>query len=244
MPKTQARLKAPDPLEHKKTPIHSWARDDRPREKMDDKGSHTLSNVELLTILIRTGTLNASALNIAKAIMDYCKNDPNLLGQLHLRDFMKFKGVGLAKAAQLTAALELGKRMRSSPYPARVSVTNSSDVVRLLRGIVKDHQQEACLIVFVNQRNVITHYEEIGKGTMTSCLIDVRIILRKALERRALGIILCHNHPSGAPEPSEADIQITHKLKKAAATMDIRVLDHLIICENACFSFAENGLMK
>ncbi len=244
MPKTKLRLKVPDPLELKKAPIHSWARDDRPREKLDDKGSHTLSTAELLAILIGSGTRNSSAVNIAKAIMDYCKNEASILGQLSLRDFMKFKGVGLAKAAQLAAALELSRRMQISPYPGPVSVTNYADVIRQLRGFVKDHHQEVCLILFVNQRNVITHYEEIGKGTMTSCLIDVRIVIRKALERHALGIILCHNHPSGTPAPSQADIEITQKLKEAASTMDIRVLDHLIICKNDCFSFAERGLLR
>jgi DNA repair protein RadC len=235
----------PHDLQWKSAPIRTWALDDRPREKMASRGQQALSSSELLAILIGSGYRSGSALNIARAILEYCGNDPRNLGQLHLKDYMKFKGIGEARASILMAALELGRRIQwmELKAPHFPMLTNANEVLKQIPTLLRDREQEVVILICVNQQNQIVQHKEISRGGINACLVDIRMVLRIALEWSAKGIILVHNHPSGTDEPSQADIYTTIKLKEAAATMDIQLLDHLIYCKKSWFSFAHNGMM-
>jgi DNA repair protein RadC len=226
-------------------PIKHWSKDDRPREKLIEKGPSVLSNAELLAILLRTGRKNISAVDIARDIMALTpnKDDLNFLGKIRLGDLMKISGVGMAKAVTLAAALELGRR-RQSVKPFKVkSITHYSEAVDYLWPLLKDKPQEIFVVLYLNQQNVVTHVEWLSKGGIASTVVDVRIVLRVALEQSATGMILCHNHPAGSTSPSLADIRTTQKIREAAAHMDIRLLDHLIVSEQGYYSFAGEGML-
>jgi DNA repair protein RadC len=160
---------------------------------------------------------------------------------LGVKDLMTIKGVGKAKAVTLTAALELGRRRQSTPPLPATPITSTEDVVHFLQPLLKDHSFEVVIVLFLNQANVVKHVEWISKGGLDRAIIDVRIIVRKALEEFCSAIILCHNHPSGSLKPSKADIFSTAKVQKAAAAFDIQLLDHLIVSEQGYFSFANEG---
>lgn len=225
------------------TTIKSWAEGDRPREKLLQHGRHTLSDAELVAILIRTGTKNASAVDLAREILHRSGNDLNTLARLNPRELARIKGMGMVKAVTLVAALEIGRRRREAEALKKEKITESKDVVDLLQPHLSDLNHEEFWLLLLNRANHIIHKTAISKGGISGTVVDPRLIFKTAIEHGASGIILSHNHPSGNTKPSEADIQLTKKLRDAGKNLDIDILDHIIIAGNSFFSFADEGLM-
>lgn len=225
------------------TSIKNWSVDDRPREKMIRIGATGLSNAELIAILINTGNINQSALEIAMELMKSCNNSLNELGKLTVNDLQKTKGVGLAKSVCIAAALELGRRRNSSDFLEKPIVRSSTDVANFLNQTFRDLQYEIFAVVLLNRANKIIHYEVISKGGITGTVADPRLILKLAINYGATSIILSHNHPSGNLKPSKADEEITDRIKKSAALMDIKLLDHIIVSEEGYLSFMDEGIL-
>lgn len=223
--------------------IKQWAKDDRPREKLLEKGAAVLSDSELIAILINIGTKNRSAVDLAKDVIRAGKDNLNELGRLGVKDLMKIKGIGEAKAITIVAAMELGRRRHATTYLEKPVVASSADVARYLQSLLKDHRHEVFAVLFLNRANKINHFQIVSEGGMTGTVADPRIILRKALEQDAVSLILCHNHPSGSLKPSKADEELTIKIKQAALFFDIKVLDHVIVSEVGYYSFADEGLL-
>ncbi len=223
--------------------IKSWAKDDRPREKLRFRGPQYLSDSELLAILIRNGTRQRSAVDLAKDILSLGKNNLAMLGKLEVRDLMKVKGIGEAKAITISAALELGRRRHAFISLDKFPVKGSKDIAQYLQSLLRDFQHEVFGVVFLNNANRVKHYEIISKGGITATVADPRIIMKKALTEDAVGLILFHNHPSGSLQPSKADEDLTTKISEASKLFDIRVLDHIIVSEDGYFSFADEGLI-
>jgi DNA repair protein RadC len=223
--------------------IKNWALNDRPREKLLQKGKLALSDAELIAILIGSGNTEESAVDLSKRILFETKNNLNLLGKLSAQQLMNYKGIGEAKAISIIAAMELGRRRRTEDALELVKIASSSTVFELLQPILGELPHEEFWILYLNNANKIIEKLPISKGGITGTLVDVRVTLKKALELGATSLILAHNHPSGNLNPSEADKQLTNKLKIAAESIDIKVLDHLIVTEKSYFSFADEGLM-
>ncbi len=223
--------------------IKNWNADDRPREKMEQKGAAALSNAELLAILINNGNKEKSALDIAKDVLTLGSNNLNELGKLTLKDLQRLKGIGIAKAITIAAALELGRRRQSSELLQKTSVKNSGEIAAYLQAVLKDYTHEVFAVVFLNRANKIISFEIISSGGITGTVADPRMILKKALEHQACAIVLSHNHPSGNLHPSRADEDITQKIKQAAGFLDIKVLDHIIVSDEGYYSFADEGLL-
>jgi len=230
-------------MQENKYSIKQWAKDDRPREKLLYKGSESLSNSELLAILIHNGTKEKTAVDLAKEILKIGKDNLNELGKLSLKDLMKIKGIGEAKAITIAAALELGRRRQSSVALEKSAVGSSHEIAEYLKSRLKDYRHEVFAVVFLNRANKVNHFEIVSEGGITGTVADPRVILRRALEEDAVSIILCHNHPSGSTKPSRADTELTNKIKEAAQYFDIKVLDHLIVSENGFYSFADEGIL-
>jgi DNA repair protein RadC len=228
--------------EHKYS-IKQWAKDDRPREKLLSAGAENLSNSELLAILIHNGTRQKTAVDLAKEILKLGKDNLVELGKLSVKELMKIKGIGEAKAITITAALELGRRRQAAAPLEKQVIGSSGDIARYLQTKLKDHRHEVFAVLFLNRANKINHFEIISEGGITGTVADPRIILRKALEEDAVNIILCHNHPSGSLKPSRADEELTRKIKGAAMLLDISVIDHIIVSEDGYYSFADEGLL-
>lgn len=224
--------------------IKNWSEDDRPREKMLLKGAESLSNAELLAILINNGTRNKSAVDLAKELMGLVNNDLQRLGQLSVKEIvnLKVKGLGEAKAIAIAAALEVGIR-RGAVENKRETIRNSKDVANYLKAQLQYKSHEVFIAIFLNQSNKILHNEVLSEGGITGTVVDTRLLLKKALEYNAVNMILCHNHPSGNLNPSQADKQLTHKIKDAAKLLDITVADHIIVSSEGYFSFADEGLI-
>lgn len=223
--------------------IKEWAVDDRPREKMISKGVASLSDAELMAILIGSGTKNETAVAIAQRILSSANNNLNELGKFSLKDFTKTKGIGQAKGVTIMAALELGRRRKISEAINRKQITSSNDVIELFQPLLADLPHEEFWVLLLNRANRIIERVRISEGGFTATIVDIRKIMRTALDHQAIGIILCHNHPSGNNHPSDDDQRITQKLKQAASTLDISLLDHVIITDQKCFSFADNNLL-
>jgi len=223
--------------------IKNWAINDRPREKLLQKGKLALSDAELIAILIGSGNTDESAVELSKRILFETKNNLNLLGKLSAQQLMIYKGIGEAKAISIIAAMELGRRRRTEDALELVKIASSNTVFELLQPIIGELPHEEFWILYLNNANKIIEKVQISKGGITGTLVDVRITLKKALELGATSLILAHNHPSGNLNPSEADKQLTNKLKIAGESLDIKVLDHLIVTEKSYFSFADEGLM-
>jgi len=228
--------------EHKYS-IKEWAKDDRPREKLLNKGAESLSDSELLAILIHNGSKEKTAVDLAKEILKLGKDNLVELGKLSLTDLMKIKGIGEAKAITIAAALELGRRRQSAAPLGKPVMQTSGDIADYLKTKLKDYRHEVFAVLYLNRANKINHFEIISEGGITGTVADPRVILRRALEKDAVNIILCHNHPSGSLKPSRADEQLTVKIKEAAKFLDIAVLDHVIVSENGHFSFADEGIL-
>jgi len=223
--------------------IKNWAKDERPREKLLEHGAETLSNSELLAILINHGTKNKSAIELAKEIMEAGKNNLQELGKLTVKELMKIKGIGEAKAITIAASLELGRRRQATEALEKKTVTSSADIAAFLQSKIKDNRREVFGVLFLNRANKINHFEIISEGGITGTVADPRIILKKALEEDAVNIVLAHNHPSGSLKPSRADEDLTRKIKEAAKYFDINVIDHIIVSELGYYSFADEGLL-
>ena len=223
--------------------IKNWAQDDQPREKLRDKGKAVLSDAELVAILIGSGNRNESAVDLSKRILASADNNLNALGKLSLKQLMAFKGIGEAKAIAITAALELGRRRRLEEVVQHDKISSSRSVFNIMQPLLGELPHEEFWILYLNNSNKVIHKNQLSKGGITGTLVDVRLVLKNALEVGATALILVHNHPSGTLKPSVSDKAITKKLKRAADNLDIKVLDHLIITEKAYFSFADENLM-
>lgn len=230
-------------MQEQKHSIKQWAKDDRPREKLLMKGAETLSDSELLAILIHHGTKEKSALDLGKEILKLGQNNLDELGKLSVKSLMKIKGIGEAKAITIAAALELGRRRQASAPLKKAAVTSSRDIADFLRSRLKDERREVFAVVFLNRANRINHFEIVSEGGITGTIADTRVILRKALEADAVSIILSHNHPSGSLKPSRADEELTRKIKEAARFFDINVTDHIIVSNEGYYSFADEGIL-
>lgn len=207
------------------------------------KGTSVLSDAELIAILIRIGSRNESAVELSKRILSSTNNNLNELGKLSITQLMQFKGIGEAKAVSIAAALEIGRRRRGEAALKITKISSSKNVFELLQPKMGELPHEEFWIVFLNNSNTVLHAGQLSKGGITGTLVDVRLVLKQSLELGAVGLILAHNHPSGTLRPSEADKQITRKLKVAAEALDIKVLDHIIITQKEYFSFADKGLL-
>lgn len=228
-------------MQENKYPIKDWAKDDRPREKLLVKGAETLSDSELLAILLNKGTPNKSAVELAREVLKLGHDNLNELARVSIPDLMKIKGIGEAKAITLAASLELGRRRRGSLE--KTIVTTSSDIAGYLQEALQDHQREVFGVIYMNRANKVIRFEIVSEGGITGTVADPRVILKLALGLNAVNIILCHNHPSGSLKPSHADVELTAKIRQAANYLDIRVIDHIIVSECGYFSFADEGML-
>lgn len=229
-------------MERANFPITNWAEDDKPREKLMLKGKSVLTDAELIAILIGSGNRNESAVDLSKRILASVDNNLNALGKLTIIQLMNFKGIGEAKAISIIAAMELGRRRRSEDVVELTKITSSKAVFEVMQPIIGELSHEEFWVLFLNNSNKILFKSQLSKGGMTGTIVDVRMVFKIALEQNATSIILTHNHPSGKLVPSDADIQITKKIKNAGQQLDIPVLDHIIIAERGYYSFADEGI--
>lgn len=223
--------------------ITEWAVEDRPREKLILKGTSSLSDAELLGILISSGTRDRSAVDLGRELLKLVNNNLNSLGKLTIADLRKISGIGPARAVIIAAALELGRRRKLTEVPDAYQIKCSKDVADIFQPLLSDITHEEFWILFLNRSNKVIEKMKLSHGGISGTVTDVRLVMKKAIEFLASGIIVCHNHPSGNPNPSESDNKITRKIKEAGNLMDIQLLDHLIITERDYYSFADNGLL-
>lgn len=207
------------------------------------KGKSVLSDAELIAILIGSGSRSESAVELSKRILASANNNLNELGKLSIKQLMQFKGIGEAKAVTIAAALEIGRRRRGEEALKITRIGSSKDAFELLQPQMGELPHEEFWIVYLNNANTVLHTAQLSKGGLTGTLVDVRIVMKQALELGAVALILAHNHPSGTLKPSTADKQITQKLKLGAGALDIKVLDHLILTQKDYFSFADEGVL-
>ncbi len=228
---------------YKKLSIKEWAVEDRPREKLLLKGTRSLSDAELLAILIGSGNLDETAVELSRRILASVDNNLNELGKKQTADLLKFKGIGEAKAVNIIAALELGRRRKDQLGKEKTIITQSKDAAIFFQPLLEDLSHEEFWILLLNRSNTVLDKFMVSQGGLTGTVIDVRIILKTAIEKLASSMILCHNHPSGNTKPSDADVKITKKIKDAASLMEITVLDHVIIAHDQYLSFADEGIL-
>lgn len=223
--------------------IKSWAEEDRPREKLLQKGRAALSDAELMAILLGSGTAKLSAVDVAKLVLSAAGNDLNQLARFSVKELMRQKGIGEAKAITIVAALELGRRRKEADAPARPTIASSRDIYRVVRPYLQDLPHEEFWVVLLNRANVVMRTVAVSRGGVAGTVADPKLIFKEALEQLASSIILVHNHPSGNKNPSAADIALTRKLKEAGHFLDLPILDHLIYTDNGYFSFADEGML-
>lgn len=224
------------------TSIKNWAEDDRPREKMISNGVNTLSVAELIAILINNGTSNKSALDLSKELLGIFNNSIHQLSRASVKDLQIVKGLGPAKAVTIKAALQLAIK-KEEELIETIQIKSSKDIAGFLKNKLQDEPTENFMVVYLNQNGKILYHQVHTYGGMTSTVVDVRPIMRTALEQRAVSMILCHNHPSGNLKPSQQDKNITNKIKQAAKLFDVNVLDHVIVSNEGYYSFADEGLL-
>ena len=229
-------------MEQTNFPITNWSEDDKPREKLMLKGKSALSDAELIAILIGSGSRNESAVDLSKRILASVAHNLNSLGKLSMAQLMEFKGIGEAKAISIIAAMELGRRRRGEEAVELTKVTSSKTVFEIMQPIIGELPHEEFWILYLNNSNKVIFKAQISVGGITGTIVDVRLVFKMALEKGATALILCHNHPSGTLVPSDADKQITKKLKLAGDSLDVKVLDHLIVTETKYFSFVDEGI--
>lgn len=224
--------------------IKNWNEEDKPREKLIEKGAESLTNAELIAILINTGTRNQSALDIAKQVMSLANSDILEMQQLHFEELKAVKGLGPKKAVTLLAAIEIGRRSRVAKALEKKTLLSSKDAFELLLPYYADLSQEQCVVIFLSQSNKVLNIKSVGKGGITATIMDPRLIFKHAIQtKNTTQIIISHNHPSGNLNPSPADIKLTRKLKDAGALLDINVCDHIILGHNAYYSFMDEAMM-
>lgn len=222
--------------------IKDLAEEDRPREKMLLKGVTALSDAELLAILIGSGNKNETAIELAQRILRHASNNLNSLGKFGVKDLIKnFKGIGEAKAITIVAALELGKRRKLSDVVAQPQITSSADVYHILHPLMGDLKHEEVWVLLLNTANKVIKKMQVSKGGIVGTVVDIRMIMKEALDSLATAMILCHNHPSGNIQPSLDDDNITRRLKDAGIIMDVKLLDHVIISDNSYYSYLDKG---
>ncbi|SHF64240.1 RadC family protein [Chryseobacterium vrystaatense] len=223
--------------------IKYLAEDDRPREKFLLKGKNSLSDSELLAIIMGSGSRDESALELARKIMTSVDNSWHQLSLLSNKDLMKFKGVGAVKAVSIIAALEIGKRRAVQEIPEKPIISNSKDAYFILKNQLSDLRTEEFWALFLNQSNKVIHISQLTQGGISQSVVDVRILFKTALDYFSTGIIIAHNHPSGSLKASKEDICITQKIKEAGSLLSIQLLDHIIVTEDAYLSFSDEGLL-
>jgi DNA repair protein RadC len=226
-----------------KLTIPDWNVQDRPREKYLASGFSALSDVELIAILLRSGTKSESAVDVARNLMALCQNNLNQLSEIQLNKILKINGIGKVKAITLLVAFELGKRCSAATVKQKGKIVTTNDLVDLMQTKNACLDYEEFWVIFVNQGSFLLGVENFGRGGLTSTSVDIRLIILKALELKATGIFLCHNHPSGDLKPSKYDLTLTTQMKEAALLMSIQLLDHIVICKEHSFSFLENGML-
>lgn len=229
--------------EYKKLNIKDWAVEDRPREKLLSQGERALSDAELIAILIGSGNLNETAVELSRRILSSVNNNLNDLGRKGIDYLTTFKGIGEAKAVAILAAIELGRRRKEAEVFNTKKITGSKDAADFFMPLLGDLNHEEFWIMLLDRGNKIKDHFMISQGGITGTVIDVRIILKRALDNGAVSMILCHNHPSGTMRASDADLKITKKIKQAAQVMDISLLDHIIVGQNSYYSFADEGIL-
>jgi len=228
----------------KRLTIREWAEDDRPREKMLHKGSQSLSDAELLAILIGSGSRDESAVELARRIMRECQDNINELAQLTINDLCKrFKGIGEAKAITIMAALELGKRRKTNEILERKKITSSFDLFTLFEPQLVDLPHEEFWIGLLNGANKVIEIKRLTQGGSRQTVVDIPMLLKMALEKSALAVVVAHNHPSGQNRPSHEDEQITRRVKAGCEAIGITCLDHIIIARGCYYSFSDEGKM-
>ena len=229
--------------EYKKLNIKDWAAEDRPREKLLTNGARSLSDAELIAILIGSGNLNETAVELSRRILTSVNNNLNELGRKSIETLKTFNGIGEAKAITIVAAMELGKRRKDAEVFSKNKITGSKDAADFFMPLLGDLNHEEFWIMLLDRGNKIIDHFMISQGGLSGTVIDVRIILKRTIEKLASSVILCHNHPSGTMQASDADLKITKKISDAAKLMDISVLDHIIIGQNRYLSFADEGIL-
>lgn len=228
---------------YKKPSIKEWAVEDRPREKLLIQGTRSLSEAELIAILIGSGNSRESAVELARRILGAVNNDLATLSKKDAAFLLKFNGIGEAKAVNIMAALELGRRRKEQAASVKTTILNSRDAANYFRPLLEDLPHEEFWVLLLNRSNTVIDKFMVSQGGVTGTVIDVRLILKTALEKLACSIILCHNHPSGNIQASEADKKVTQKIKEAAQLMEIAVIDHVIIAHDQYLSFADEALL-
>ena len=223
--------------------IKFLAEDDRPREKFLLKGKNSLSDAELLAIIMGSGNREDSAVELGRKILDSVQNNWHNLSLLQISDLMKFKGIGEAKAISIATALEIGRRKASQEVPEKIQISSSSDLFKVLHPFLGDLQTEEFWAVFLNQSNRIVGKSRLSAGGINQSVVDVRILFKTALENLATGVVIAHNHPSGNLKPSQEDLKITKQICEAGKILNIQMLDHLIITQNSYLSFADENLL-
>lgn len=229
--------------ESKSLNIKSWSPEDRPREKLLLKGTSALSEAELIAILIGSGTANMSAVEVAKKILLQGGNNLNDLAKLSVKDLMKIKGIGEAKAITIVAALELGRRRKEADVEEKPKINTSKEAFDQLKADLMDLPHEEFWVLLLNRANRVIKKKKVSEGGVSGTVADPKIIFKMALEELACGVVVAHNHPSGNLTPSQSDIGLTKKLQEAGKFLEIQLLDHVIIAGNKYFSFADEGLI-
>ncbi len=222
--------------------IKYWADDDKPREKLVLKGKEALSDAELLAIIIGSGSRNESAVALSKRILGHVQNNLNSLGKLSLKQLTTFKGIGEAKAIAIIAATELGRRRRLEEAPVLEKINSSRIVFEIMQPIIGELPHEEFWVLYLNNSNQVIYKSQLSKGGITGTVVDIRLILKMALEHNAVSFILVHNHPSGKLKASDSDIEVTQKVKLAARQLDLNLLDHVILTEKGYLSFVDEQI--
>lgn len=223
--------------------IKEWSPEDRPREKMLLKGKASLSDTELIAILLGSGTGRLSAVDVAKNMLQHAGNSLHTLGSLTVRDLLKIKGIGEARAVTVVAAMELGRRRKETTPEEKPKISGSRDAWEHFKGDLLDLPHEEFWVLLLNRANRIIRKKQVSQGGVAGTVADPKIIFKLAIDELASGIIVAHNHPSGNLTASQADIQLTQRLKEAGKLLEIQVLDHLILAGHKYFSFADEGLL-
>ncbi len=218
-----------------------WAEEDRPREKLLQKGHRALTDAELLAILIGSGTQNQTAVEVARKVLSLSKHNLVQLGRISIEELMSIKGIGEAKAVSVLAAMELGRRRQQAEFIKETPIRNSRQAYKLLAPILSDLDHEEFWIVLLNRKSVLIKYKCMTRGGFSGTIIDIKQVFHYAVEEKASFIILAHNHPAGTLSPSKQDIEITAKLVEAGGLLDISIADHLIITNNGFYSFSDEG---
>lgn len=225
--------------------IKDLCEDERPREKMMERGAEALSNTELIAIILRTGTGKMNVIDVARELLKSAEGRLNCIAGMPLESLCRIDGIGPGKAVTIAAAFELGRRCAAEPVnPSRTTISSPKTVFRMMLPLLRGLDHEECWVLYLNRANYLISKERISSGGLDSTVLDCRTIARKSIEKKASGIILVHNHPSGSAVPGNADIQSTKQLDKALKTCDIALLDHIVIAEDSYYSFADEELVQ